>query len=81
MRDLNEGGIKIATSRTLLPSDRLRVRLPGMMTWLLARVVWCSKGVAGLAFARAIQVPGVAGTCTAPAARRPSAQDTHKRIA
>lgn len=58
VRDLNECGVKIATSRNLLLGDRLRVRLPGATDWCLARVVWCSKGTAGLAFSRAIDLPG-----------------------
>lgn len=60
IRDVSECGIKIATTRTLLLGDRLRVRLPGAIDWGLARVAWCSKGTAGLAFSRAIELPGVA---------------------
>lgn len=61
VRDLSECGLKIATARRLLLGDRLRVRLPGADEWSLARVVWCAGGVAGLAFARAIDLPAVAG--------------------
>lgn len=61
VRDLSECGIKIATARILLVGDRLRVRLPGAADWSLARVVWCAKGTAGLAFARAIDLPSIAG--------------------
>ena len=61
IRDLTEGGIKIATNKVLLLGDRLRVRLPGLADWCLARVAWCEKGVAGLAFTRPIELPRVAG--------------------
>lgn len=61
VRDLNECGLKIATERKLLLGDRLRVRLPGTGEWSLARVAWCARGVAGLSFPRAIDLPGVAG--------------------
>lgn len=61
VRDLSEGGLKIATERKLLLGDRLRVRLPGTGDWSLARVAWCARGVAGLSFSRAIDLPGVAG--------------------
>lgn len=62
IRDLNECGIRIATPRPLLLGDRLRIRLPGAADWCLARVAWCSKGTAGLSFARAIDLPGAAST-------------------
>lgn len=61
VRDLNECGMKIATPKVLLLGDRLRVRLPGANDWSLARVVWCARGVAGLAFARAVDLPMVVG--------------------
>ena len=67
IRDLSECGIKIATGRLLLLGDRLRVRLPGAADWSLARVVWCTKGMAGLAFARAIDLPRIAGQPGRPA--------------
>ena len=66
VRDLNECGIKIATPRVLLIGDRLRVRLPGAADWCLARVAWCSKGVAGLSFSRAIDLPRVQGARFTP---------------
>lgn len=65
IRDLTEGGIRIATKKALLLGDRLRVRLPGRADWRLARVAWCDKGVAGLAFTRAVDLPGVAGALAA----------------
>jgi hypothetical protein len=61
VRDLNECGVKIATNRPLMLRDRLRVRLPGTEDWCLARVAWCTKGTAGLAFARAVDLPSVVG--------------------
>lgn len=61
VRDLSECGIKIATPRVLLVGDRIHVRLPGASAWVMARVVWCGKGVAGLAFVRAIDLPQVSG--------------------
>jgi hypothetical protein len=61
VRDLSECGIKIATNRTLLLGDRLRVRLPGATDWCLARVAWAANGTAGLAFSRAVDLPGVVG--------------------
>lgn len=64
VRDLSECGLKIATERKLLLGDRLRIRLPGTADWSLARVAWCGRGVAGLAFSRAIDLPGVAGART-----------------
>jgi hypothetical protein len=81
VRDLNEGGAKIATSKTLLLGDRLRVRLPGMADWSLARVVWCSKGIAGLAFTRAVELPGVAGARVVADPRWPSQPLANARIA
>lgn len=65
IRDLTEGGIRIATKKALLLGDRLRVRLPGRTDWCLARVAWCDKGIAGLAFARAVELPGAAGALAA----------------
>lgn len=65
VRDLTECGVKIAARTPLVPGDRVRVRLPGSVDWTLARVVWCARGVAGLAFVRAIDLPRIAG------ARRP----------
>ena len=61
VRDLSEHGIKIATNRILLVGDRIHVRLPGASNWVMARVVWCEKGVAGLSFVRAIDLPQVSG--------------------
>ena len=57
IRNINECGIKIATSKPLVIGDRLRVRLPGAADWSLARVVWCDRGTAGLSFARALDLP------------------------
>ena len=64
VRDLSECGLKIATERKLLLGDRVRIRLPGTADWSLARVAWCARGVAGLSFSRAIDLPGVAGART-----------------
>ena len=61
VRDLSECGMKIATTRPLVLDDRVRIRLPGMAEWVLARVSWCMDGTAGLAFNRAIDMPRVAG--------------------
>lgn len=61
VRDLTETGLKIATTRTLLLGDRVRIRMPGKPDWHPARVAWCAKGVAGLNFVRSIELPGVAG--------------------
>lgn len=61
VRDLCETGIKIATPRALVLGDRLRVRMPGTANWIMARVAWCAKGVAGLSFIRAIDLPQVVG--------------------
>lgn len=81
VRDLAETGIKIATGKALLLGDRLRVRLPGVNEWTLARVVWCSKGLAGLSFGRAIDLPGVAGARSREDLRRPARQAPPQRIA
>lgn len=81
VRDLNEGGVKIATSRVLLLGDRLRVRLPGATEWCMARVAWCAKGTAGLSFARAIDLPGVAGASAAEDPWRPRQLSLRERIA
>lgn len=81
VRDLNECGLKIATGRILLLGDRLRVRLPGATDWCLARVAWCSKGTAGLAFSRAIELPGVVGARTAEDTRPPLGLLRQERIA
>lgn len=67
IRDLAEGGIRIATRKALLLGDRLRVRLPGRADWRLARVAWCEKGMAGLAFTRAVELPRMAETRPFPA--------------
>ena len=61
VRDLSECGMKIATMRPFVLGERVRVRLPGADEWVLARVSWCIDGTAGLAFARAIEMPGVSG--------------------
>lgn len=61
VRDLTECGVKIAFAARLLLGDRVRVRLPGSAEWILARVVWCARGVAGLGFVRAIDLPQIAG--------------------
>lgn len=80
VRDLTECGLKIATERKLLLGDRLRVRLPGTREWSLARVAWCSRGVAGLSFPRAIALPGVAGARPVED-RQPHRQSPLERIA
>lgn len=61
VRDLSECGMKIATPRPLVLGERVRIRLPGTDCWVLARVSWCMQGTAGLAFSRAIDMPGVSG--------------------
>ncbi|MBX9897115.1 MAG: PilZ domain-containing protein [Qipengyuania sp.] len=81
VRDLSECGIKIATGKTLLLGDRLRVRLPGAIDWCFARVAWCSKGTAGLAFARAMDLPGVVKAGIGEEARRPAQFQPPERIA
>lgn len=81
IRDLSECGIKIATPKPLLLGDRLRVRLPGSTDWLLARVAWCSRGTAGLAFTRAIDLPGVVDARSRAATPLPSRQLYRERIA
>ena len=81
IRDLTEGGIKIATPRVLLLGDRLRVRLPGTADWSLARVAWCSKGVAGLSFVRAIDLPRMVSTRAAGDSSRPSLLPSRHKIA
>lgn len=81
VRDLNECGIKIATSKILLLGDHLRVRLPGASAWCLARVAWCSKGTAGLSFARAVDLPGVVTARPSEEGRRPGPFRPRERIA
>lgn len=61
VRDLTETGVKIASPRALLLGDRISVRMPGRADWTLARVAWIGDGVAGLSFARAIELTGVPG--------------------
>ena len=61
VRDLSECGMKIATTRELALGERLRIRLPGAEDWVTARVSWIVDGTAGLAFSRAIEMPGVSG--------------------
>jgi len=71
VRDMNECGVKIATRKPLLVGDRVRVRMTGTTDWCLARVVWGTSGVAGLAFSRAIDLPPAADARGRPDARRP----------
>ena len=61
VRDLSECGMKIAMRCPLVLGDHVRIRLPGMDDWVLARVSWSTDRTAGLAFARAIDMPGVSG--------------------
>lgn len=61
VRDLSEAGIKIATARPLQLGDRLRVRLPGGVDWVTARIAWHAQGVAGLSFARPVRLPEISG--------------------
>lgn len=61
VRDLSECGMKIATTRRLVVGESLRIRLPGADEWVLARVSWSMEGTAGVAFARAVDMPGVSG--------------------
>jgi hypothetical protein len=55
VRDLSECGLKIASKRPLRPGQNLKVRLPSMEGWVLARVAWAARGVAGVAFLSAVQ--------------------------
>ena len=74
VRDLSECGMKIATTRPLVLGDRVRIRLPGVDEWVLARVSWCIDGTVGLAFARAIEMPGVKG---AQVSKEPPFRERH----
>lgn len=81
VRDMSECGLKVARSAPLTLGDRLRIRLPGASQWCLARVVWCSKGTAGLSFARAIDLPGMVGAHPVEGARRPDRFAQRVRVA
>jgi hypothetical protein len=56
VRDLSECGLKIASKRPLRPGQNLKVRLPSMEGWVLARVAWAARGVAGVAFLSAVDL-------------------------
>lgn len=61
IRDLSECGIKISTPEPMDVGTRLSVRLPGSQRWLHARVVWSGDGLTGVAFAKTVELPKIAG--------------------
>lgn len=49
IRDISDGGIRIATQELLSAGTRLAVKLP-RIGWVQARVAWQRQGLTGLAF-------------------------------
>lgn len=70
IRDFSECGLRIATRLPMLVGGHVRIRLPGVEEWWLARVAWRDGPTAGLAFLRAVDFPHslVALAVQAPAA-------------
>ncbi len=66
IRDLSECGIKIASPRPLPAGTRVEIRMPGKEDWAPARVIWHARGLAGLAFAQAMDLPRVRGAESPP---------------
>lgn len=70
IRDLSECGIRVATVLPLAEGRHVGVRLLGGGEWLLARVAWQDRGVAGLAFLRAVDLADLYSGVPAYAAAR-----------
>ena len=74
IRDLSECGMKIATRQEFNSGDRLWVRLPGSHDWSIARVVWRTNSLVGLAFSQALELPRELEMCDSAT---PSSHDAH----
>lgn len=73
IRDVSEIGLKIVTGRALVIGEYVRVRMPDAADFCPVRVVWCDRGMAGLAFLRAVDLPMVV-TTSMPGGATPSRQ-------
>ncbi len=49
VRDISQGGMKIATDRTFAPDEQVVVTLPGFRP-MAATIRWCDDGFAGIGF-------------------------------